>query len=212
MIPQEKYSDAELVERILQGEKALYEIFIRRYNPYLYKTGRSYNYNHEDTEDLMQDTFVDAYKSLSAFESRSSFKTWITKIMLNRCYHKKQKSGFRNEIITDAPEFVTPMFTHKVKDPSKIIQNKELGRVIEDALHAIPFDYRMVFSLREVSGFNVSETAALLEISESNVKVRLTRAKSMLRKEIEKKYSAGEIFEFNLVYCDAMVEGVMKRI
>ena len=52
---------------------------------------KSYNYNHEDTQDLMQETFIDAYKSLSRFENRSSFKTWIIKIMLNHCYRKKQK-------------------------------------------------------------------------------------------------------------------------
>jgi DNA-binding Lrp family transcriptional regulator len=76
----------------------------------------------------------------------------------------------------------------------------------------IPEDYRIVFSLREMSGLNVSETAEALNISEANVKVRLNRAKSMLRKEIEKTYTPQEIFEFNLIYCDTMVENVMKKI
>lgn len=70
----------------------------------------------------------------------------------------------------------------------------------------------MTFSLREITGLNVSETASLLNISEANVKVRLNRAKAMLRNAIEKTYSAGELFEFNLIYCDAIVENVMKKI
>ena len=70
----------------------------------------------------------------------------------------------------------------------------------------------MVFSLREISGLNTAETAEMLSISEANVKVRLNRAKTMLRSEIEYAYSAGELFEFNLIYCDAMVENVMKKI
>lgn len=70
----------------------------------------------------------------------------------------------------------------------------------------------MVFSMREMNGLNVAETANLLEISEANVKVRLHRAKSMLRSEIEKAYSAEEIFEFNLIYCDALTENVMRSI
>ena len=70
----------------------------------------------------------------------------------------------------------------------------------------------MVFSLREISGLNVAETAEVLKISESNVKVRLNRAKLMLRKQIENKYTAADIFEFNLIYCDDMVHKVMKEI
>jgi len=70
----------------------------------------------------------------------------------------------------------------------------------------------MVFSLREMNGLNISETATLLNISEANVKVRLNRAKTMLRNEIEKTHSSNELFEFNLIYCDAMVENVMKKI
>jgi RNA polymerase sigma-70 factor (ECF subfamily) len=90
--------------------------------------------------------------------------------------------------------------------------NRELNFVIENALQQIPIDYRMVFSLREVNGLNISETADALDISEANVKVRLNRAKSMLRKEVEKSYSKEDIFEFNLIYCDRMVENVMNKL
>lgn len=109
-------------------------------------------------------------------------------------------------------EQATPAFNSSNNDLNKMIHNNELGNVIERALGNIPEDYRMVFSLREMNGLNVAETAELLNISESNVKVRLNRAKSMLRNEIQKEYSAEELFEFNLVYCDAMVERVMKKI
>jgi RNA polymerase sigma-70 factor (ECF subfamily) len=70
----------------------------------------------------------------------------------------------------------------------------------------------MVFSLREINGLNVAETAETLNISAANVKVRLNRAKAMLRREIEKGYAASELFEFNLVYCDAIVGHVMEEI
>ena len=112
----------------------------------------------------------------------------------------------------DVNEQSTPMFSSQDNDTGKLVQNRELGNVIENALGKIPFDHRMVFSLREISGLNVAETASLLNISEANVKVRLNRAKAMLRSEIEKKYVASELFEFNLIYCDSMVEKVMKSI
>jgi RNA polymerase sigma-70 factor (ECF subfamily) len=208
----ENFTETEIIGRILEGEKALYEIIVRRFNPYLYKVGRSYNYNHEDTQDLMQETFIDAYKNLLQFEGRSDFKTWIIRIMLNNCYRKKEKSSFKNEIMQDVNDNSKPMFTSTINDTDRIIQNRELGHIIEDALGKIPFDYRMAFSLREINGLNVSETANLLSISEANVKVRLNRAKTMLRCEIEKTYSASELFEFNLIHCDSIVEHVMKKI
>ena len=207
-----QYTDAKIIENILSGEIAQYEIFIRRNNPFLYKVGRSYNYNHEDTQDLMQESFIDAYKNLSKFENRSSFKSWIIKIMRNHCFRKKQKFSFKNEIVAEIMDSSEPMFKRSENDTYKMVANRELHCIIEKALGSVPFDYRMVFSLREMNGLNVSETAKALEISEANVKVRLNRAKTMLRKEIEKSYSAEEIFEFNLIYCDAIVDHVMQTI
>ncbi len=212
MIQNDKFTEREIINRILEGEKALYEIIVRRFNPFLYKVGRSYNYNHEDTQDLMQESFIDAYKNLVQFEGRSDFKTWIIRIMMNNCYHKKGKSNFKNEIMQAVDENSKPIFTSANNDTDNIVQNRELGYIIEQALGKIPIEYRMAFSLREINGLNVSETAKLLSISEANVKVRLNRAKTMLRSEIEKTYSAGELFEFNLIYCDRMVECVMKKI
>ncbi|MCC6290232.1 MAG: sigma-70 family RNA polymerase sigma factor [Chitinophagaceae bacterium] len=212
MVQFENFTEAEVIKRVIGGEKALYEIIVRRFNPFLYKIGRSYNYNHEDTQDLMQETFIDAYKNLLQFEGRADFKTWIIRIMMNNCYRKRGKASFKNEIMEDANEYSTPMFSNRNNGTDKIIQNRELGHIIESALRKIPFDYRMVFSLREINGLNVSETAEMLGISEANVKVRLNRAKIILRRDIESTYAASELFEFNLIYCDPMVENVMNKI
>ena len=209
----ETLSDIEIIQKIIGGEAALFEILIRRNNAFLYKTGRSYGYSHEDTQDLMQDTFINAYSYLPKFENRSSFKTWIIKIMLNNCFQKQKKFSFKNEITNTINEKSIPMFSnHQHTDANKEVVNRELNHVIEKSLEQIPIEYRLVFSLREISGLNVAETAEALKISESNVKVRLNRAKLMLRKQIENKYTAADIFEFNLIYCDAMVHKVMKAI
>jgi RNA polymerase sigma factor (sigma-70 family) len=207
------YSDAEIIARILNGETQLYEIIVRRYNSFLYKIGRSYSCTHHDTEDLMQETYVNAFFNLSKFGHRSSFKTWLARIMLNQCYRKKQKASTRNETPQEIlhPENSSFMSSNS-PGTEKTILNKELGRVLEQALGAIPADYRMVFTLRELNGLSVAETAEAVDISESNVKVRLNRAKVMLRGAIGEMYSPDDIFEFNLVYCDRMVEQVMTRI
>jgi RNA polymerase sigma-70 factor (ECF subfamily) len=209
----EEYFDAELLAKITGGEVPLFEILIRRHNASLYKVGRSYNYNHEDTQDLMQDTFIDAYVNLGKFENRSSFKTWLIRLMLNNCFKKKQKSGFKNETAFEINERSTPMFSStQNSDTDKMILNRELNTDLENALKNLPEEYRLVFALREINGLSVKETSGLLDISESNVKVRLNRAKAMLRKEVEKTYQPEEIFEFNRIYCDAMVSRVMNKL
>ena len=209
----QQYSDLEIIQKINDGDVKLFEILIRRYNPFLYKIGRTYRYNHQDTEDLMQDAYVNTFFSLKKFEHRSSFKTWITRIMLNLCYQRKHKLSFKNEITGDdiQNEKSNIMF-HQSTNNEKITVNKELGRVLENAIHEIPEDYRIVFSLRELNGLSIAETAEALNITESNVKVRLNSAKTMLQKEKKKKKSPEEIFEINLIYCDAMVDRVMARI
>jgi len=207
-------SEIELINRIIKGENELFEILIRRNNPYLYKLGMSYGYKHEDVEDLMQEAFIAAYLSLEKFEARSSFKTWITRIMLNQCYQKAQKLSFKFEKTNDIlNEKTTPMFeSNQSTDTYRSVLNNELNNVIVGALISIPLEYRMVFSLRELNGMSTAETAETLDISETNVKVRLNRAKQMLREKVEKMYTPADIFEFHLTYCNRIVNGVMNAI
>lgn len=208
------YSEAEIIQKILSGSIELFELLIRRNNPFLYRIGMSYGYQHHDVEDLMQETFISAYKGLPSFQFKSSFKTWIIKIMLSHCYRKKHKFSFKFEKpgFKEIANNNIPLFSSSTSDMERRILNLELKSVIEDAISKIPSDYRMVFSLRELNGLSVAETAEVLEISEVNVKVRLNRAKNMLRKEIEKTYSPEDIYEFNLIYCDRIVNNVMKAI
>ncbi|MCU7549198.1 hypothetical protein OCK74_08730 [Chitinophagaceae bacterium LB-8] len=77
-------NDDTVIEKIQNGNLALFEVMIRKYNPVLYKIARSYGFSHQDSEDLMQDTHVAAYTKLSKFEHRASFKTWASRIMINK--------------------------------------------------------------------------------------------------------------------------------
>ena len=207
-------SDLEIISRVISGEVDLYVELIRRYNSYLYKVGRSYGYSHADVEDLMQETHVNAYMNLSKFENRSCFKTWIVRIMLNHCYHYRQKSSFKNEesLQNKYDNESEVIIRDSDKNGSEIAQNNELKKVLEDAIQNVPKDYRLVFTLRELNGMSVRETSDALRISEGNVKLRFHRAKTMLQNEIKKTYSLQEVFEFNLIYCDKMVERVMAAI
>jgi RNA polymerase sigma factor (sigma-70 family) len=204
-----------LVEKILAGEQALFEVIIRRLNPSLYKVARSFGYNHADAQDLMQEAYLQVYLQLKAFEGRSSLKTWATKILINKCIYKKSYGYSKHEApATDhIDENSIPMQSSNPNTTTeRTIINREFSKLLEYNLNELPDTYKTVFVLREVEGFNVAETAMLLDITPVNVKVRLNRAKAMLQQKMEKFYSSNDIYEFNLVYCDAMVTAVFKKI
>jgi RNA polymerase sigma factor (sigma-70 family) len=208
-------NESELVSKILAGEKALFEIVIRRLNPSLYKVARGFGYNHQDAQDLMQETYITVYTQLRQFEGRSSLKTWATKILVNKCIYRQTYGYFSkekpdSEIINENTVPMQPI--HRDADTSKKILNREFSRLLEDNLQQLPAAYRTVFVLREIEGYNVAETADMLDITPVNVKVRLNRAKTMLQEKMEKYYSKADIYDFNLIYCDAIVAAVFAKI
>lgn len=209
-------SDEEIIQRVVGGETALFEILIRRYNPVLYKIARSYGFNHADAEDLMQDAHVSAFQQLAQFGHRAAYKTWLSKIMIHKCLYKLRYGYFKyespdSERISEEAVPTTGLQSSGTAT-EKTVLNRELSKALEWSLQQIPLSYRSVFILREVEGFSVAETAELLAISPVNVKVRLNRARALLQKQLEQLYTTAELYEFNLVYCDAIVERVYERI
>ena len=208
-------SDEEIIQKVVSGETALFEVLIRRYNPLLYKIARSYGFLHHDAEDLLQESHFAAYTQLKTFRKEASFKTWLTKIHLHKCYHKlhrdiRQAGSISPETI---PEDLSSIHAAAGKQgPEKTMINKELAKVLEEGLQQLPLIYRSVFVLREIEGFSVAETAQLLTITPVNVKVRLNRAKALLQKQVEQYYSAADIYDFHLKYCDKIVQHVFARM
>ncbi|HYC29298.1 MAG TPA: sigma factor, partial [Chitinophagaceae bacterium] len=91
-------TEQEIIQKITAGETALFEILMRRHNSALYKLARCYGFNHQDAEDLMQEAYVAAYMNLEKFENRSSFKTWISRILVNKCLYKLTYGPAKREV------------------------------------------------------------------------------------------------------------------
>jgi RNA polymerase sigma factor (sigma-70 family) len=208
-----KSSEEEIIQKILNGEIALFEILIRRYNALLYKISRSYNFDHEEAKDLLQETHIAAYQNIKNFEGRSSYKTWIAKIMVNKCLYKlsygSRKYEIPNQIVDENSQ---PMFVPNKQTTDANLLNRELSNILEKGLEKIPVHYRTVFILREVEGLSTAETAEMLNITPVNVKVRLNRARTLLQKELEKYYSKAQLYDFNLIYCDSVVKNIFDTI
>jgi RNA polymerase sigma-70 factor (ECF subfamily) len=198
--------DDELVARILTGEKRLFEHIIRRYNQRLYRIGIAVLGSDHEAEDAMQTAYMKAYEHLGQFERRSSFGTWLTRIMVNECLARKKKRQHYSSDPAALPENNTVMTA-----PDRLLANKELNAVLETAIAALPEKYRLVFILREVEEMSGRATGEALGIEEPNVKVRLNRAKTMLRQNLN-GYIRDHVYSFHLTRCDLMVKNVLTRL
>jgi RNA polymerase sigma factor (sigma-70 family) len=206
MLPGEELSDAELVKRLLAGEKKLFELIIRRYNQRFFRIGMSILNNDAEAEDAMQATYIKTYEHLSQFGNRSSFSTWMTKIMLNECLVRKNRNRrFKMESAQQLENHTS------MKTPAYTLMNKELSVVLENAVAQLPEKYRLVFVLREIEEMSVKETSEALSIEEPNVKVRLNRAKTMLRSGLN-GYMKDHVYSFHLSRCDRIVANVLGHL
>jgi RNA polymerase sigma-70 factor (ECF subfamily) len=202
--------DDELITRIVRGEKDLYALIVRRYNQRLYRVGMGILNDDIEVEDAMQVTYINAWENLGKFKFRSSFSTWLTRIMINESLLRIKKRKHFLEMKEDTINHHQQNATQQ-NAVSKLM-NAELKKTLEEAIHKLPEKYRTVFILREIEDMSVSETKQCLAISEINVKVRLNRAKSMLRNTLSELYKTEDVFGFHLSRCDRMVEAVMRHI
>jgi RNA polymerase sigma-70 factor (ECF subfamily) len=197
-------TDEIAIPRIIQGEKELYAVIVRRYNQRLYRTGMSILNDDAEVEDAMQTAYINAYENLAKFEFKASFSTWLTRIMVNECLLRLRKKktmsvhAIENKLSAD--------------NPASIVMNKELKILLNDAIRNLPESYRTVFVMREIENMSVAETQECLNLSQSNVKVRLNRAKSMLREFLTAQVTKDDLLNFHLSRCERMVNAVMNRI
>ena len=205
--------DVDIINRILAGEKNLYAILVHRYNQRLYRVGFSIINDDRDVEDAMQLAYIKAYENLGKFSFKADFSTWLTRILINECFSilRKRKHSIKLNGNMVESEMHHPHVTDTTT-PAVKLMNAELKVILEQAILALPEKYRTVFIMREIESMNIAETKACLQISGINVKVRLNRAKALLRKSLNAFYIKEEIFSFHLIRCNSVVSRVLERI
>lgn len=207
-------TDAEVIERVLAGDTGLYELLMRRYNQRVYRAVRAVLRDDAEAEDVMQEAYVRAYQYLRRFEQRSSFCTWVTRIAVNESLARlEQKKRFTTEV-DDEGVGVAEKLEAKSASPEVTAGSAETRALLEEAILALPYPYRIVVMLRDVEEMNTAEAAEALELSEDVVKVRLHRGRAMLRRELYARAGAtnSAAFQFHAPRCDRVVAGVMERI
>ncbi len=210
-----KLPDEVIIKRVLEGEKELYELLMRRNNQKLYRVVKGYISDSGLIEDVMQNTYLKAYEKLSQFKFNAQFSTWLIRIGINESLielkHKGKYLSFHEENNAPLKKRLKQQESVLLNPEKKMIQ-QEARIVMEEAISRLKPKYRIVYILKEVEGLSIAEIAACLNISTANVKVRLHRSKKRLRDVMYSMSVSNEIFEFGNYKCDALVEKVMELI
>jgi RNA polymerase sigma factor (sigma-70 family) len=174
-----------LIQRVLAGETDLYGILAERYSSCIFRRVRRLVRNETDAEDIVQNTHLRALTYLYQFGGRCKFVTWLSRVADNAAFNHLRQQRLAQRISAIFEHSVTtPTLVYGFRDPETCVQDSELREGLCRALAKLPPRYRVVFLLREVGQMKTPEIARSLRIRSDNVRVKLYRARRMLRETI----------------------------
>ena len=186
---EEQYDEADLIARLQAGDKAACAECIEIHSPMIYRVGLRLMGNEAEAEDVMQETFLNAFKAIDSFEGRSGLGTWLYRIAYNAAMMRLRKPSPHTVSVEEtlAGETVT-VVPRQLFDwcclPEEDFASDEVRSELEQAIRELPESLKTVFMMRELEGFSTAETATTLNLSEGAVKVRLHRARLWLRERL----------------------------
>ncbi|PIE68195.1 MAG: hypothetical protein CSA23_00135 [Deltaproteobacteria bacterium] len=185
-------SDKALVRAINAGHRNRFYELVKRYEKKLYNFGLRMCDTPSDAEDMVQDTFLNVYRYLGGFRYETKFKNWLYRVATSACLKQKRRSKYapdrEKSIDTFLPadeSAVSVDMPRWASQPLDQVLDEELAEVIRQSLLDLPEKYRLVIVLRDVEGFSTQETAEILNLTVTNVKVRLHRARLFLRSALK---------------------------
>jgi RNA polymerase sigma-70 factor, ECF subfamily len=188
--------DAPLVASARAGDFTAFERLTAKYERRIYGLAWRIVRHREDAEEVVQQTFLSVIEHLEGFRSDSRFSTWLLRIAANHALALLRRRAIRATVplVTDLGDESYQGMPHPDfiavgrETPDQIAASRETRRAIDEALGELDSKYRLVFVLRDVEGLSTAETAEALEISQENVKIRLMRARLMLRERLTRLF------------------------
>ena len=183
--------DLSLVHASKKGDVSAFEELVKRHDVKLLRIACHVTQNREDAEEAVQDAFLNAYMKLDQFEEKSSFSTWITRIVLNESLGKLRKQRARNDHsipFAHTDDDVPLDIADWAPNPEQLYSATELRATLIKCLEALRPALRIVFVLRDVAGLSGDETAEILGLKLQAVKARLFRARLQLREKLTKHF------------------------
>lgn len=188
-------TDAQLIAQFKSGSMKAMEEIVNRYENGIFTFGLKMCGQLQDAEDIVQETFLNAFRYLDGFRQETKLRNWLFKIAASACIKKRRKKKCEpdQELSLDAfPGNGDKDATYDVpdwsNDPSDAVMSGELKQIMDTAIQALPHKNRLVFNLRDIEGFSTKETADILDISIESAKTRLHRARRFLRNKISNVY------------------------
>ncbi|MBG0787991.1 MAG: sigma-70 family RNA polymerase sigma factor [Anaerolineaceae bacterium] len=190
------------LEALRNKDKHTFALLVDQNSDHIYRLALRLTGNTQDAEDVVQETFIKAYKNLGKFEGRSKVSTWLYRIATNEALMmlRKRKDGITHideGIETDEGESMPIQIIDWCCLPEKEIMTDETRQMLKEAAMQLSDANRAAFLLRDVEGLSTQDAAAALDISESALKVRLMRARMQLREELS-EYFANRMAEEDL--------------
>jgi len=187
-------ADHELIEAAKGGDNRAFSALVRRYEDTVYRFSLKVCQDPEKASETLQDTFINVFRKLHTFDGRSKFSTWLYTIVTNNCLMKRRRR--KRDLMEESLEAFDegPGGDHKDGHPSlarwehtpaHAVLETELRTVLEEAIQALPPDYRVVFVLRDMEQKTTEETAEIVGISVEAAKSRLRRARAFLRSRLD---------------------------
>ena len=180
--------DTELVRQTLRGDQAAFERLVERYQGRLFALTRNYTRNAVEIEDIVQDTFLKAFKRLDSFDHRSSFYTWIYRIATNTILDVLKRRGRSPVQTVEDPELVGEVAPVEMPAPSARLESEEVAVVTREVLDHLPDIFKSVLVMREFHGLAYQEIADTLGISIGTVESRLFRARARFKDKLLSLY------------------------
>ncbi len=182
-------TNSDLIQSALNGDQQAYKEIVNRFHGKIFGLVLRMVKNRQEAEDLTQETFIKAFNSLATFNSDYAFSTWLYKIAANSCidhFRKKRLKTFPldNPITVKDSEFQREYPDHEEPEPDRRLLSKERRNLIEDAIHSLPAKYQQVILLRHTQEKSYEEIAEELDLPLGTVKVRIFRAREMLKKAL----------------------------
>ena len=184
--------DVLLVNRLQRGDEAAFEELVRRHGGRLLSVARRFLGGSEDAQDAVQEAFIKAFKAIHTFEERAQLQTWLHRILVNTALMKLRERRRRPE---ESIDDLLPTFTtdgHQAVESREwsdaLLERKETAGIVRDAIARLPEPYRVVLVLRDLEERDTAETARLLGMTTTAVKVRLHRARQALRTLLDREF------------------------
>lgn len=178
-------TDEQLVRKSQQDDERAFGELVSRYESKVYSLALKMLRNPEDAEDVLQDTFLRAYRGIKSFKGNSTFSTWIYRITANSALMRLRKRQLPTVSIDDADEREAPInIADWAPGPVEQMLNQETQAAMTEAIDALPPEFRQVFVLRDIEELSNAEVAEVLDISVAAVKSRLHRARLKVRNRL----------------------------